>query len=268
MSSSPVENGIFPLSIAGLCVLLASDHTGLTEQIRRRYQLFSDVGKNPHRLNLRIISDYTGSSEEQINITARGLTVIHQTYEGCINFEQNTSEILLNGEHPLADVEYFLRLVYSFTGFKAGGFLVHAAGVVRKGSSYLFIGPSGSGKSTVANFSAQYRVLNDDLVMVLPDQGNWNVFSTPFWNQGRGVKARPSSAPLAGMFRLVKDKVNYLEPLTTGETLAELIACIPVLSRSPSFSIDLFERCLALIQQIPVYRLHFLPDSSFWEVIC
>ncbi len=267
MSFTPVENGIFPLSIAGLCVSLASDDPGLMEQIRRRYKLFSDVGKNPHRLNLRIISGYKGSSEEQINITPRGLTVIHQTYEGSINFEQNTSEILLNGEHPLADVEYFLRLVYAFTGFQAGGALLHAAGVVRKGSSYLFIGPSGSGKSTVANFSAQYRVLNDDLVMVLPDQGHWKVFSTPFWNQGKGINAHPSSAPLAGMYRLVKDKVNYLEPLKAGEGLAELIACIPVLPRSSSFSRVLFQRCSDLTHQVPVFRLHFLPDSSFWEVI-
>ena len=267
MSSSRSENGGLPLSIAGLGVLLSSEHAGLMEQIFHRYRRYSIPGKDPHKVKLHILTDFSGNTAEQITISDTQLTVMHQTYEGTVDFERDASILNLNGKNPLADLEYFLRLVYAYLGFRAGGFLIHSAGVVREGRSYLFFGPSGSGKSTVANLSAQDQVLNDDLVMLLPGIDRWNAFSTPFWNQGRGIDSHPQRAPLAGMYRLVKDGRNFLEPISAGEALADLMASIPVLSRNAAFSAGLIQRCSALLDLVSVNRLHFIPDNSFWDVI-
>ena len=267
MSSSRSNNSGFPLSIADLGVLLSAENIDLMEQIFQRYRRYSIPGEDPHRVKIQIINDYTGTTAEQITITDTHLTITHQTYEGSIDFKRYTSTLKLNGKHPLADLEYFLRLVYAYLGFQAGGFLLHSAGMVRQGRSYLFFGPSGSGKSTVANLSAQEQVLNDDLVMLLPGSDHWDAFSTPFWNQGRGINSHPQHAPLVGMYRLAKDRRNFLEPISAGEALADMMACIPVLSRSSVFSAGLIQRCSALLDQVSVYRLHFIPDSSFWDVI-
>jgi hypothetical protein len=265
-STRSKQDGI-PISIAGLCTLLTCENAGLIEQIYNRYRLYSAIGDNPHTLNLLIDDHYSGSPEEQITISDNRLTIIHQTYKGIIDFKRGASSLYLNGKHALDDLEYLLRLVYAYLGFQAGGFLIHSAGVVREGRSYLFFGPSGSGKSTIASLSTQYKILNDDLVLLLPGNDHWNAFSTPFWNRGNGLNSQPNTGPLAGMYRLVKDRQNFLERISTGEAIADLIASIPVLSRSPTFSAGLFQRCSTLLDQVPVYRLHFTPDSSFWDII-
>ena len=267
MSFRRSENNDIPLTVADLSVLLSGENDRLMEQIFLRYRLYSVPGKDPHHVELNIVNGYSGTNAEQITIKDTNLTITHRTYEGIIDFKRNASTLKANNKHPLADLEYFLRLVYAYLGFRAGGFLIHSAGIRKEGRSYLFFGPSGSGKSTVTTLSVQDQVLNDDLVMLLPGKGHWNAFSTPFWNQGRGIDSQPSEAPLAGMYRLVKDRRNFLEPASAGEALADLMACIPVLSRSAAFSAGLIQRCSALLNQVPVYRLHFVPDNSFWDVI-
>jgi hypothetical protein len=67
---------------------------------------------------------------------------------------------------PEADVENFLRVVYAQLILRAGGLLLHAAGIVRGQSSFVFFGPSGSGKTTAARLSQEHTVLSDDLVIV------------------------------------------------------------------------------------------------------
>jgi hypothetical protein len=52
-----------------------------------------------------------------------------------------------------------------------------------------------------------------------------------------------------------------------GQTLAELVSNIPVIPDDLSRGDELLKRCAMLSEDIPVYCLHFLPDSSFWEAI-
>jgi hypothetical protein len=267
MRSRRHEDGIFTLSIADICVCLAVEDANLMEQIRNRYKLYTTECEGVHRLSLHIANDIHGSAEEEIDLSESGLAITHQTYKGMVDFKSDASILELKRAHALADLEYFLRLVYAYLGFQAGGFLIHSAGVVKAERAYLFIGPSGSGKSTVAVLSSQHLVLNDDLVMLLPGEDHWVAYSTPFWNRGRGQNAPPRRAPVSGMYRLVKDRQNFLEKITTGEALADLMACIPVLPRSAGFSAGLFQRCSALLEKVPVYHLHFTPETLFWSVI-
>lgn len=267
MTYNLVDPPVFSLSIAGLCIHLSSNDADLMEKVRHRYRFYSGEGKILNRVNIHLVNDYSGNIEEQITIIEKGLSVIHRTYQGSIDFNKNTSEFQASSIQPLADLEYFLRLVYAVLGYRAGGFLLHSAGVVRAGVASLFIGPSGSGKTTVANLSSDDSVLNDDLIMVLPEPPRWMAFSTPFWNHGKGKNAHPISATLESIYRLVKDRDNRVEPVTKGEAMAELIACIPVLPGAHIFSAGLFQRCSKLLDDVPFYRLHFLPDSSLWDVI-
>jgi hypothetical protein len=267
MSSNRSEPAGIPICIAGLSILLTGENASLMEMIHHRYRLYSATGDHLHTLRLQIVEPYFGSPEEKITISDIRLKITNQTYEGIIDFKRGASTLTLNGKHALDDLEYFLRIVYAYLGFESGGFLIHSAGVVREGRSYLFFGPSGCGKSTVASHSTHDHILNDDLVMLLPGNEHWNAFSTPFWNQGNGKDSQPASGPLAGMYRLIKDRQNFLERISTGEALADLIASIPVLSRSSTLAAGLLQRCSALLTQVPVYRLHFTPNDTFWDVV-
>ena len=267
MSSRQHEDGSITISIADIPVCVCCEDPSLLEQIRNRYKLYEVNGEGAHRLSLSIANEAPGSAGEEIDLAENRLSITHQTFKGIIDCTSNSSSLELERAHAPADLEYFLRLVYAYLSYQAGGFLIHSAGVVKQGSAYLFLGPSGSGKSTVAGLSARYTVLNDDLVLLLPGHEQWRAYSTPFWNAGRGKGAQPGSAPLAGIFRLVKDRRNYLEQVSAGEALADLMAGIPVLSRSARFSAGLLQRCSALMRKSPVIQLHFTPDETFWDLI-
>jgi hypothetical protein len=163
-------------------------------------------------------------------------------------------------------VDYFLRVVFALVVFQAGGMMIHGAGILHKGSGYLFFGHSGSGKTTVSRSSVKDEVLNDDLVALIPQENTWRMYSTPFWNPTQ-VEPKPLAAPLATMYRLVQDKSVFLEPFKPGQALAEFVANIPIIPSNPAQSGILMERCLNLLERVPAHQLHFLPDDSFWRAI-
>jgi hypothetical protein len=109
-------------------------------------------------------------------------------------------------------------------------------------------------------------VLNDDLVVLHPGRKGWCAAATPFWHTGQ-VPPTPGEAPLALFLRLVQDQRVYLEPLSQAECMAEVLSAIPVVLQNPHRGQAALDRVLDLARQVPSYRLHFLPDASFWKCL-
>ena len=172
---------------------------------------------------------------------------------------------------PLAGVEYFLRVIYALLADQEGGVLLHAAGLLTPadGRVRLFIGRSGSGKSTVAALSPHAIVLNDDLALLRQDAaGRWIAYGTPFWNPETLTRSgETASGPVAGIYRLAQDREVYLEPLSPATAAAELAANCPVINGDLERLPGLLARCRRLVADVPVQRLHFRKDPSFWDVL-
>ncbi|MBN2002158.1 MAG: hypothetical protein JXA21_02275 [Anaerolineae bacterium] len=169
--------------------------------------------------------------------------------------------------HPQAtpaDVGYFLRVVLAVQGFTRGGLLFHAAGIAHRNRGYALFGVSGSGKSTAARLSAPDPVLNDDLLVLWPDEDAWRIYATPF---GMNLGAAGSSIRLHALLRLVKAPRVFLEPLPAGRALGELVANTPVLAGDVSWLPEVFARWEKVMSKIPVRALHFQKEPTFWEVI-
>jgi hypothetical protein len=130
----------------------------------------------------------------------------------------------------------------------------------------VFFGHSGSGKTTVARNSSGKRVLNDDLVVLQREGEYWNASSTPFWNPTQ-VKPLNLSGKIHALYQLVQDRHVVLEPVSPAIALAEFLANVPVMNGDPTRGQELVERCLMIVNSVPVYRLHFLPDGTFWVVL-
>jgi hypothetical protein len=197
---------------------------------------------------------------------AHGLTLDAPQLAGSIDRTTGRAHLKLDTAYPLEGVEYFLRIAYAWLVFQRGGLMVHAAGILRAGKVCLFVGHSGSGKTTVSRASTEARVLNDDLIVLMPDGVAWQAYATPFWNPTQ-VAPAPLHGPLAGVFRLVQDRQVYLEPMTSGQALAELVSNTPVISADPAHQPDLLARGADVLRAPLAYRLHFLPDASFWRLI-
>jgi hypothetical protein len=259
----------FSLSIAGIGVSLICDDPRLVAELNRHYQAFPHSGGIHLEVDVQIVD---AADEERLILEPGAdfknglLCFTNPGYEGFVDEVHGAGSLCVSRTHPIEYIEYYLRVAYALLAFHTGGILFHAAGIVRQGKAYLFFGHSGSGKTTVSRLSSNDLVLNDDLNLLLPGESGWVAYATPFWNPNQ-VQPTPSQAPLAGLYRLVQDKRVFLEEVGSGQALAELISSVPVIPLDPLRSLGLLARSRRLIDQVPLFRLHFLPDDTFWQVV-
>ncbi len=144
-----------------------------------------------------------------------------------------------------------------------GGLVFHASGLDDNGRGIVFIGHSGAGKSTQCElWSAESGVvaMNDDRVAVRPDGDGVRCYGTP-WG-GTADIARNHSAPLRALIVLEQAPENHLERLTGTGVAAQLLprAFLPYWDQA------LMARAMAnlgaLIEHVPVYRLHCRPEPA------
>ena len=261
-------NNSITLNIASFHIGLICENPRLFNAICQRYRLFL-IEEEAQFLTQIVWKKNTNSSTfliPDLSFHTNQVRLSGRDFSGYCNVMERHAGLETGVSEPVRAVDYFLRVVFAMMIFQAEGMMVHGAGILHHGSGYLFFGHSGSGKTTVSRSSVKDEVLNDDLVALRPQENNWMMYSTPFWNPTQ-IKPKPLAAPLAAMYRLVQDKSVFLESLKPGQALAEIVANIPIVSANPAQSGLLMERCIKLLQYVPASRLHFLPDDSFWRVI-
>lgn len=193
--------------------------------------------------------------------------------EGAFDAAAGTGWLRMTADENVAHgvLGNYVRIAYALLFIRHGGFLFHSAGMIRNGHGLLFYGHSGSGKSTVSHLSQRRAtLLSDDLVAVRPRNDVWHVHGTPFWGDLDDLAKTAASAPLRGLFGLVKDTQVRLERLSAAQralAVAEVVSSVPVTSQDPDLSRRLVDLCADVVVQVPVYRLHFRRDDAFWNVL-
>lgn len=269
MSSNGWHDIVFV--IAGIPAALCVEDVSLSPRLEERYKAFACEKTPEFKVYIKTLSTPVSQNfmaEVMFRYESGGNKIAFDIpgFYGDIDLGGGKANLFTSANQVVETTDYLLRVIFALIVFIKGGILFHGAGIIRNGETYLFFGHSGSGKSTVARLSPNDIVINDDLVVLMPQEDGWAVYATPFWNPTQ-VRPVPTSAPLEGLYRLVQDKKVYLEPLGTGQGLAELISNIPVIPDNPFLNMELFSRCRDLLEKIPAFRLHFLPDDSFWQVI-
>lgn len=263
-----MQNKACSVAIAGIGVTLYCNEQVLLTALQTRYQAFrSETATFSLYIERSASLLPPGILDADIRYH-NGLVLLQSTgYSGSIDLAALTATLQLGASGAFEEVEYFLRVIYALLVFQAGGLLFHAAGIVRDGQCYLFFGHSGSGKTTVARLSSTDLVLNDDLVVLFPTDFQWIAYATPFYNPTQVEPTGPHAAPIKALLRLVQDTTVYLEPIGTGRAVAELVASAPIIPLVPELNRHLITRSLALLNSTQAYRLHFLPDASFWPMV-
>jgi hypothetical protein len=261
------------LSIGRIRISLACNDRVLSEALRQRYkafQLLDSQGGAQFLISVEVQQPISIELAEPFNPQAffqdGSWRLDAPGCKGTIDEVAGRGQLELSSPNSAEAVDYFVRAFIALLAFRSGGLLIHAAGIVRQGQTYLFFGHSGSGKTTVARNSVNDLVLNDDLLVLFLDSSGWQAYATPFWNPGQ-VQPVPGGAPMVGLYRLVQDTQVFLEPMSKAQALAELVSNIPIIPDDPAKGKVLLERLQKLLESVPVWRLHFLPDASFWNFI-
>ncbi len=170
------------------------------------------------------------------------------------------------GMQNVYELDSLLRILLSQVLVEQSGFLLHAATVERDGRAYIFMGRSGAGKSTVASLSPAQNVFTDEISLVRYRGEEWQAHGTPFWGEFR-ADGKNRSAALAGIYALVQAKQNRVEPLTRKRAIAELLGNAVFFSQERTQREMLLETFSRLAAEVPVARLEFRKDASFWELV-
>ncbi|MBI5101211.1 MAG: hypothetical protein HZB33_05190 [Nitrospirae bacterium] len=143
------------------------------------------------------------------------------------------------------------------------GIIAHSAGASFNGKGYLFPGCSGAGKSTISRSmygSDKMLLLSDDRIIIRKGPDTFSIFGTPW--PGDASIAVNRSAPLKGVFFLVKGGENRIEPIDESEAFRRFM---PVLS-VPWYDRDSVSAALSLvnglISAVPSYLISFKPGKE------
>jgi len=243
----------FELSIGCVPFRLQMSDRQLFRAAASRYAAFAEAAAQPIHITL---NGYSKSESQPAEF--------NYEFEGAA-LRASSQETRFDGVRNEYALDSLLRMFLSWALLGQQGFLLHAATVVKNGKAYVFVGRSGAGKSTVASLSPRGSVLTDEISLLKRVDGEWRAFGTPFWGEFRADGAN-TSAPLAGIFRLVQAAVNRLVPLRPSELLKSMLPCVLFFSSQVGDNDRLLQILVAASEQVAGYNLQFQKSRSFWEV--
>jgi hypothetical protein len=262
-------------SLAGLRTRLECSPHDFATQVLARFGPFIDPDNGGTKVDFTAQIMFEGpqaslsDADLQVHLTGAECRFDTAAATGKLSLVTQSANLTLRSTSPIAQIEYFLRILYALLAEAHGGLMLHCAGIMAPSGVHLFIGQSGSGKSTAASLSCgRGVVLNDDLIVLRPEQGRWIACGTPFWNfETIDRDGQTASAAVAGIYTLAKDPDVYLEPLSTAAAVAALISSCPIINGDPARALELMARCGQIVRAVPMQRLHFRKDPSFWGVL-
>lgn len=189
-------------------------------------------------------------------------------FVAILDYLNGRGKLTINEFMTIQKINFCLIQILSLSVLKKGGLLIHAAGLVKQAKAYIFLGHSGSGKSTVAGLLSGLRVLNDDIIGILPDELGWYAYPTPFWH-AKQIRPSAQTEPVivSGIYQLLKDTKVEIVKLSLAQSIAVITCSTSILANNPDLARQVMDVSSRITQTIPVFDLHFRKDNTFWSVI-
>ena len=242
-------------------------------KIRDRYSNFiSEKLNSSIKLNIEVVpleelkGRASDSLEPIVNLDNLTGTYSIAWREFIGEYNLNTMEGNLVCEDNVNCFSSFLYFIYSLSLIEHDGLLIHACSLVNNNQGYIFPGKSGAGKTTIALLSKDCTLLSDEISLIKKINGKFIIFGTPFWGD-LAISGENTESQLKGIYFHKKDNKNYLEEIKPSKILELLLPNIVFFVDNQKFTLKIFNLCMELIENIPGYKLHFLPDPSFWSCI-
>ncbi len=164
-----------------------------------------------------------------------------------------------------------LMLVYAFAGSYRQTLLIHASATMiphpadgDEPLGFPFIANSGTGKSTHTSLWLRHfedvELLNDDNPVLRIIDGTAYIYGSP-WS-GKTPCYRNRRARLAAVTRIERAPANSIERLKPVPAFASLLPACSSMKWDTIIYRNLCDAITRIIETIPVYTLHCLPDEE------
>lgn len=161
-----------------------------------------------------------------------------------------------------------LMLIFAFAGCFHDSLLIHASLVRNNGWGYPFIAKSGTGKSTQAGMWLRYipgcDLMNDDNPIIRILDKEVFIYGSP-WS-GKTPCYRQVKAKLKAITHISRAKENAIEVQPTLDAFASVLSSCSTMKWDSSITDHICNTIGKIIEQIPVYTLHCLPDKESAEI--
>lgn len=266
------ENGgayVTSVAIGGLPIGICSADPEFIAMLERRYSGF--VGA-PDEATIRLEVDLVasapiGDDDEDLAVARAGgrWTITRGDFRADWDPVSKRGRVR-QAAYPYA-IDSVMRIVHSLVLAERGGFLLHAASVIRGGRAFIFSGVSGAGKTTISRLApAEVTLLTDEISYVRQMADGYHAFGTPF----AGDLGRPGenlAAPIAALYFLAQGPVDTAQPLASSSATRRLLRNILFFANDRMLVEKLFRSACDFVSRVPVYELTFRPGAEVWDLI-
>lgn len=147
-------------------------------------------------------------------------------------------------------------------------FILHSSYINYKGECILFSGPSGVGKSTQASLWEQYEnaeIINGDRTAINKNTGKWCAYGMPFAGSSKIYKNK--TLPIKSVIILRKSNENFIRRLNVLEAFKFIYSETTVNTWNKGYINTIVELINEFIQEVPIYMLSCLPDTSAVDIL-
>jgi hypothetical protein len=273
----PARQGL-DLDLSGIRVRLRGLADSLLQRVRAEWARFvAEPSRNEPFLELEVgyqgnpVSDAAWDPKSMTS-ELRGTVARFQMAEGRATVDlSGPARLTLApelGPREFYTLANLIRAALAWRLPSRQGMLLHAAGVVLQGESFLLVGAEGSGKSTWTRLAASRaeRVLSDDLVLVDGSGPRLEALGAPFRSTHES-DYRPGRWPLAAIYFPRHGTTAALRATSEMIATARLTANLPFITDvvvGDERVRGLLERVL---REVVCAELTFAPDESFLNLM-
>jgi hypothetical protein len=257
------------VEIGSLPILLRSDDALFCEMLEQRYRGFTSPRSRPNfelEISLREAA-LEADADAEVEVRMRNGRWVLTRGDFVAEWQVSAGRgRVLQSRNPYS-IDSVLRILHTLILARDGGFLIHAASVIREGRAFLFAGVSGAGKTTISRLAPEgVTLLSDEISYIRRESGEYRACGTPFAGE-LGQPGENVSAPIAGLFLLQKGQANFIEPMDQAEAVRSLLRNILFFAGDEELVKLVFQSACDFANTVPVRRLTFMPDQRVWELI-
>jgi hypothetical protein len=256
------------VEIGGMPILLHTQNDSFRQMLARRYAGFVNSAAPPRfEFDIELTTPSKKAPDEDVQVKMQGDT--WQLRRGDFRAHWNPAAgrgSIRQSANPYS-IDSVLRIVHTLILAQEGGFLLHSAGAIRNGRAFLFSGVSGSGKTTISRLAPpDVTLLTDEVSYIRRGDDGYRACGTPFAGELARV-GENCSAPIASLFFLKQGPENKIEPIEKSEATRRLMRNILFFAEDSHLVQSVFQAACDFVEQVPVQRLTFTPDSRVWNLI-